>query len=102
MAHDTNHSGKHTHRADEDKTKLLNRLKRIEGQVRGIQKMVEDDRYCVDILIQLSAINAAMKKVGMNLLENHTRHCVKGAIEAGNGDSSIEELMKVFEQFSKS
>nr|WP_233569812.1 metal-sensing transcriptional repressor [Falsibacillus albus] len=93
---------KKTHRSNEDKEKLINRLKRIEGQVRGIQKMVNEDRYCVDILVQLSAINAAMKKVGLNLLEKHTHHCVRGAIEAGNGDESIEELMKVFEQFSKS
>jgi CsoR family transcriptional regulator, copper-sensing transcriptional repressor len=89
-------------RSEKEKAQLLNRLKRIEGQVRGIQKMIEDDRYCVDILVQLSAINAALKKVGLHLLERHTQHCVRDAIKAGNGEEAIEELMKVFEQFSKS
>jgi CsoR family transcriptional regulator, copper-sensing transcriptional repressor len=88
-------------RDEQEKEQLLNRLKRIEGQVRGIQKMIEDDRYCVDILIQVSAINAALKKVGFHLLEHHAHHCVRDAIEAGSGEEAIEELMKVFEQFSK-
>ena len=59
-------------RTKEEMEKLLSRLKRIEGQVRGVQKMVEDERYCVDILVQISAINAALKKVGMNILKRHT------------------------------
>ncbi|WP_096440587.1 metal-sensing transcriptional repressor [Alteribacter populi] len=89
-------------RSEEDKEKLVNRLKRIEGQVRGIQRMVEDDRYCVDVLVQLSAINAALKKVGYSLLENHTRGCVADAVQHGDGDEAIEELMKVIQQFSRS
>jgi DNA-binding FrmR family transcriptional regulator len=93
---------KFTHRCGEDKEVLIKRLKRIEGQVRGIQKMIEDDRYCVDILVQISAINAAMKKVGFELLEDHTQHCVADAISSGQGEESISELMKVFQQFSKS
>ncbi|MGR9050350.1 metal-sensing transcriptional repressor [Halobacillus faecis] len=88
-------------RTEDEKVAVLNRLKRIEGQVRGIQKMVEDDRYCVDILVQISAINNALNKVGYNLLERHTHHCVKDAIEKGNGDEAIDELMKVVQQFSK-
>lgn len=96
------HSHKETHRSDEEKKNLLNRLKRIEGQVRGIQKMVEEDRYCVDVLVQISAINAALKKVGLTMLERHTNHCVADAIKSGNGKESIEELMKVIEQFTKS
>ncbi|WLR58145.1 metal-sensing transcriptional repressor [Guptibacillus hwajinpoensis] len=88
-------------RTDEEKQQLQNRLKRIEGQIRGIQKMVSDDRYCVDILIQLSAIQAALKKVGYTLLERHTKTCVANSIQAGNGDEQIEELMKVIQQFSK-
>jgi CsoR family transcriptional regulator, copper-sensing transcriptional repressor len=87
--------------SDIEKEQLLNRLKRIEGQVRGIQKMVEDDRYCVDILVQISAINAALKKVGFQLLEKHTSHCVANAIKVGEGEESIQELMKVIQQFSK-
>ncbi|RDY71301.1 MULTISPECIES: metal-sensing transcriptional repressor [Halobacillus] len=88
-------------RTQDEKMAVLNRLKRIEGQVRGIQKMVEDDRYCVDILVQISAINNALNKVGYNLLERHTHHCVKDAIQKGNGDEAIDELMKVVRQFSK-
>ncbi|WP_438502679.1 metal-sensitive transcriptional regulator [Alteribacter natronophilus] len=85
-----------------DKEKLLNRLKRVEGQVRGIQRMVEEDRYCVDVLVQLSAINAALKKVGYTMLENHTRGCVTKAVHEGEGDEAIDELMKVIQQFSRS
>ncbi len=86
----------------EEKEKIVNRLKRIEGQVRGIQKMIEDDRYCVDILVQLSAANAALKKVGFTLLEQHTKGCVASAVRSGDGEDAIEELMKVIHQFSKS
>ncbi|QSS99465.1 metal-sensing transcriptional repressor [Pontibacillus sp. ALD_SL1] len=89
-------------RTDEEKQKVLNRLKRIEGQVRGIQKMIEEDRYCVDVLVQISAINAALKKVGFSLMERHTNHCVADAIHKGDGDEAIQELIKVMEQFSKS
>ncbi|MDP4549612.1 metal-sensing transcriptional repressor [Alkalihalobacillus macyae] len=88
-------------RTEEEKQQLQNRLKRIEGQIRGIQKMVGDDRYCVDILIQISAIQAALKKVGYSLLERHTKTCVASAIKEGNGDHHIDELMKVIQQFSK-
>lgn len=88
-------------RTEEEKQQLQNRLKRIEGQIRGIQKMVGDDRYCVDILIQLSAIQAALKKVGYSLLERHTKTCVASSIKEGNGNHQIEELMKVIQQFSK-
>ncbi|MBU9714388.1 metal-sensing transcriptional repressor [Bacillus tamaricis] len=89
-------------RFEEEKKELIHRLKRVEGQVRGIQRMVEEDRYCVDILVQLSAINAALKKVGYNLLEDHTRGCVSHAVSNGDGDEAINELMKVIQQFSKS
>ncbi|OIJ13068.1 transcriptional regulator [Anaerobacillus alkalilacustris] len=89
-------------RRDEEKMKLINRLKRIEGQVRGIQRMIEDDRYCVDVLVQVSAVSAALKKVGYTLLEDHTRGCVSQAVTKGEGDEAIEELMKVIQQFSKS
>lgn len=88
-------------RSSEEKQKMINRLKRVEGQVRGIQKMIEDDRYCVDVLIQLSATQAAIKKVGYSLLERHTKTCVAGAIKEGGGDGHIDELLKVFQQFAK-
>lgn len=89
-------------RTNVEKANLVNRLKRIEGQIRGIQKMIEEDRYCVDILIQINAANNALKKVGMNVLERHTHHCVSGAIKSGDGEAAIDELMKVIEQFSRS
>ena len=95
-------TAKTTHRSEKEKDKLINRLKRIEGQVRGIQNMIETDRYCVDILTQVSAINAALKKVSLQLLENHTNHCVSNAIQNGEGEAAIQELMDVFERFSKS
>ncbi|ADH99345.1 protein of unknown function DUF156 [[Bacillus] selenitireducens MLS10] len=89
-------------RTEEEKKALIQRLRRVEGQVRGIQKMIEEDRYCVDILVQISAINAGLKRAGFHILEDHTKGCVSSAVEEGDGESAIEELMKVFEQFSKS
>lgn len=88
-------------RTDEEKQAVINRLRRIEGQVRGIERMVENDRYCMDILIQISAINAALKKVGFNIAERHMKHCVKEAIETGDGDAAIKELLEVMGQFTK-
>ncbi|SDJ78938.1 metal-sensing transcriptional repressor [Salimicrobium halophilum] len=90
-----------TPRTDEEKAKVLNRLKRIEGQVRGIQKMVEEDRYCVDILVQISAIDSALNKVGHSLMERHTHHCVADAVKKGEGEEAIDELMKVMKHFTK-
>ncbi|WP_280771948.1 metal-sensing transcriptional repressor [Salipaludibacillus daqingensis] len=89
-------------RTEEEKKQLISRLKRVEGQVRGIQKMIDEERYCVDILVQVSAINAALKKVGYQLLEDHTRGCVTNAVQSGDGEETIDELMKVIQQFSKS
>jgi DNA-binding FrmR family transcriptional regulator len=74
------------------KDQLLNRLKRVEGQVRGIQAMVEDDRYCIDVLTQISAVQAALDKVALGLLDDHARHCVIGAGE-DEQDGKTEELM---------
>ncbi|AXF58058.1 metal-sensing transcriptional repressor [Salicibibacter kimchii] len=88
-------------RTQDEMEKLNNRLKRIEGQVRGIQKMVEEDRYCVDILVQISAIQSALKNVGLSVTERHIHHCVSDAIKQGEGEEIIEELMSVLKQFSK-
>lgn len=63
--------------------------------------MIEDDRYCVDVLIQISAIQAALKKAGYSLLERHAKTCVSSAVKQGDGDHHIDELLKVFQQFSK-
>lgn len=84
-----------------NKDKLLIRLKRIEGQVRGVHKMIEEDRYCVDILIQLAAIRAAINKVGLSVLESHTRGCVANALRQNQGEKQIEELMDVLMKFIK-
>jgi CsoR family transcriptional regulator, copper-sensing transcriptional repressor len=71
---------------------LLKRLRRIEGQVRGVQGMVEDDRYCIDVLTQISAIQAALDKVALGLLDEHARHCVAGAKGTEKLDKT-DELM---------
>jgi DNA-binding FrmR family transcriptional regulator len=76
-----------------NKKELLDRLRRIEGQVRGLQRMVEADQYCIDILTQVNSVLAALRAVGMGLLDDHVRHCVRESIEQGNGDEKVEELM---------
>ncbi|WP_353854561.1 metal-sensing transcriptional repressor [Bacillus sp. Bos-x628] len=91
-----------TPRAQKEKDQLMNRLKRIEGQVRGIQQMIESERYCIDVVNQISAVNAALKKVSLQLMEKHTHHCVSDAIKSGNGDEAIKELMNVFTKLTKS
>ncbi|TFB21804.1 metal-sensing transcriptional repressor [Filobacillus milosensis] len=88
-------------RTSSEKDALTNRLKRIEGQVRGLQKMVEDDRYCVDVLVQISAVKAALDKAGYQLLERHAKMCVTNAVKEGNGEEYMDELMKVINQYSK-
>ena len=75
------------------KDQLLARLKRIEGQVRGIERMVEDDRYCIDVLTQISAIQAALDKVALGLLDGHARHCVIGDNAEGDPEELSDELM---------
>ena len=67
-----------------DKPKLLNRLKRIEGQVRGVARMIEDDRYCIDVLTQLRAVRAAVTRVESEMLKSHLGHCIESAIISGD------------------
>ena len=76
----------------EDKEAILKRLARIEGQVRGIARMVEDDRYCIDVLTQIGAVQAALDKVALGLLDDHARHCVVGGPDAKK-EERTEELM---------
>jgi CsoR family transcriptional regulator, copper-sensing transcriptional repressor len=76
----------------DDKEELINRLKRIAGQVGGVERMVEEERYCIDILTQVAAIQAALDRVSLALLDDHARHCVVGATEA-NRDEMTEEMM---------
>jgi len=76
-----------------DKDQLGKRLRRIEGQVRGIEKMVEADRYCIDVLTQIAAVQAALDKVALGLLDGHARHCVIGGHAAGEPEELTDELM---------
>ncbi|HEV7963610.1 MAG TPA: metal-sensitive transcriptional regulator [Actinoplanes sp.] len=75
------------------KDQLLSRLRRIEGQVRGIERMVEEDRYCIDVLTQISAIQAALDKVALGLLDDHARHCMKAGAEEGRSQEMADEMM---------
>jgi DNA-binding FrmR family transcriptional regulator len=75
----------------DDTAALLKRLRRIEGQVRGIAKMIDDDKYCIDILTQISAVNSAMQSVALGLLEEHLGHCVSHAVNEG-GDEADKKL----------
>jgi CsoR family transcriptional regulator, copper-sensing transcriptional repressor len=75
------------------KDQLRSRLRRIEGQVRGVERMVEDDRYCIDVITQISAIQAALDKVALGLLDGHARHCVVGDGSDDEPDVLTDELM---------
>ena len=77
----------------EDKDKIKNRLRRISGQVGGLERMVEEERYCIDILTQISAAQAALDKVALALLGEHARHCVVGAESAADREELTEEMM---------
>lgn len=91
---------KHKKRTADEQKKLVTRLKRIEGQVRGIQKMVEDDLYCPDILVQVSAITSALNSFNKELLACHIRGCVATDIRQGK-DESIDELVTVLQKLMK-
>lgn len=94
------HCEKHKDREEKEKKDLLNRLKRIEGQVRGIENMVENDIYCTDILIQVSAITSALNSFNKVLLENHIKTCVADNIRNGN-DEVISELVTTMQKLMK-
>ena len=79
----------------DDKEALLKRLRRMEGQVRGLQQMVEDDRYCLDVLQQVNALTAAAREVALIVLEDHVRGCVVDAVKEENADPAIKEMMTV-------
>jgi DNA-binding FrmR family transcriptional regulator len=81
----------------ENKPKLLNRLSRIEGQVRGISRMVEDDRYCIDVLTQVQAVRAALARVESEMLKDHLDHCIEGAIVSGNLEEQRKKAGEIIE-----
>ena len=91
---------RHTERNEEEKKKMLVRLNRIEGQIRGIRKMVVNDHYCPDILIQVSAVTSALNSFNKVLLSEHIRGCVTEDIKSGN-DASIDELCEVLQKLMK-
>ena len=87
-----------------DKDALITRLHRIEGQVRGIEKMVEDERYCIDILTQIGAVSTALETVAQKLLEEHANHCVAGALASGSREQAEEktrELLQAVQRFTR-
>jgi CsoR family transcriptional regulator, copper-sensing transcriptional repressor len=89
-----------THGYSFRKDDLRSRLRKIEGQVRGLQRMVDEDQYCIDVLTQVNSVTAALRAVGMGLLDDHVRHCVAASIAAGDGEAKIEELMAAVTRFA--
>lgn len=90
-----------THGYQPDKAQLQKRLRRIGGQVQGITRMIEEDRYCVDVLVQLCAARAALDRVALHLIESHAKGCVRQAIEGGEGERAVEELVDVIGRFTR-
>ena len=87
MAHRTSY--------EQDKNALLRRLRKMEGQVRGLQQMVEADRYCLDVVQQINALSAAAREVALIVLEDHLRGCITDAIKDDDGDAAIKEMVTV-------
>ena len=94
----------HTHGYTKDKEALVKRLHRIEGQVRGIERMVEDDRYCIDILTQVAAVNTALESLAFKVLDDHVNHCVTDALSSGDPKEAAaksKELMEAVQRFAR-
>ena len=94
----------HQHGYHDDKPELRSRLHRIEGQVRGIERMVDEDRYCIDLLTQLAAVRTALDSLAFRILDDHVRHCVAGALASGDAVAAAEksrELLDAVHRFSK-
>jgi len=87
-----------------EKEPLIKRLHRIEGQVRGIERMVEDDRYCIDIITQIAAVSTALESLAFKVLDEHVRHCVAGALSSGDPEEAnrkSEELLSAVQRFAR-
>jgi len=95
-AHEAMHQ--HKHRYGKDKDTLLQRMRKIEGQSRGIQRMIEEDRYCPEIMAQIASVHEALRSVARELMRNHLRHCVAHAIRSGGAqaEASYDELVELF------
>ena len=100
MDNEQNCCSKHTERGEDERKKLINRLSRIEGQIRGIRTMVEKDAYCPDILVQSAAVNAAINSFNKDLIASHIRHCVVQGVREGN-DEVIGELVETLQKLMK-
>lgn len=97
-------SGQHVHHGyTDEKARYLARLKRIEGQVRGIHRMLDEDEYCIDIVTQISAATSALRNVAVALMDDHLHHCVTNAVasNSGEGDAKIEEAMAAIQRLMK-
>src|SRR3954451_9965190 len=95
---------KKSHGYTADKDLLMKRLARIEGQVRGVARMIDEDRYCIDILTQLGAVDTALEAVAIKVLEDHVEHCVAGALASGDEELATEksrELLEAVQRFAK-
>ncbi|MCG8501493.1 MAG: metal-sensitive transcriptional regulator [Firmicutes bacterium] len=88
-------------RCKSSKEDIMKRLRRIEGQVKGIQRMVDEEKYCVDILVQITAVRSAINKVGGIILENHSRTCIKNALKKEDGETEVDELINLVLKFMK-
>ena len=87
-----------------DKENLVKRLHRIEGQVRGVERMIEDDRYCIDVITQISAVTTALESVAFQILDEHVNHCVAGALASGDpvqAETKSRELLEAVHRFSR-
>jgi len=101
---DRGKSGRKAVAVDADaKVRNLKRLRRIEGQVRGLHKMIEEDRYCADIMTQISSVNEALRGVGRELMRNHLKHCATSAIRAGESEAEAmyDELLDLMHRFNR-
>jgi CsoR family transcriptional regulator, copper-sensing transcriptional repressor len=87
----------------DDKEALLRRLSRIEGQVRGIRAMVDDEQYCIDVLTQIGAVSRALDQVALKLISDHANHCVRDAVERGGEDAEakLDEMVAAVERFAR-
>ena len=94
----------HTHGYVADREALVRRLHRIEGQVRGIERMLEEDRYCIDVITQIAAVNTALESLAFRILDEHVNHCVAGALasgDPGDAEQKSKELLEAVHRFAR-
>ena len=95
---------KPVHGYDKDRDLIVKRLHRIEGQVRGIERMVDENRYCIDILTQIAAVNTALESLALRILDDHVRHCVRDALTSGDANDAqakAEEMLAAVQRFAR-